>query len=220
MEHTTEFNPYTTLEVEWNVNNHDLKAAFKSAAKRTHPDTNGIEKEEEFKLVLKAYNVLKNPETRRLFDETGHVAELEEISIRKEMVDVVQGAYKRAIEQCNEKNTRMNTLDFLLFVKQNMEAGRKTCTEQLDVIQSNISFLHMSLMTVEEETRLSNPFFVQMAESLQNRRVILFQYTRAALIFDLLLSEINKHTDYLEFVLDSPNWSTARPSTEPGVMEE
>lgn len=220
MEHITEFNPYKTLDLERTASDVELKAAFKSAAKRTHPDTNGIEKEEEFKLVLRAYNVLKNPETRRLFDETGHVAELEETSIRKEMIDTIQASYRNATNECNEKNMRMNQFDFLAYVFRSMKTGLQTCITQIDVIKSNISFLEASLERLEPDQRSDNPFFQQMEESLQNRRVTLFQYTRAALIFELLLSEINKHEDYLEFVLNSPNWSTARPSAEPGVMEE
>jgi curved DNA-binding protein CbpA len=64
---------YDKLGVSPNASQEEIKKAFRSKAKTNHPDHhNGdAEKEEEFKEMSAAYNVLSNLESRKKYDETG-----------------------------------------------------------------------------------------------------------------------------------------------------
>ena len=57
---------YKVLEVERNVNDEDIKKAYKKMAVKHHPDKGGDE--ETFKQVAEAYEVLSDKEKRRLYD--------------------------------------------------------------------------------------------------------------------------------------------------------
>lgn len=62
-------NPYTVLGVLPDAPAADIKSAYRSLSKTKHPDQGGSEAE--FNELKLAYDVLRDPERRRRYDETG-----------------------------------------------------------------------------------------------------------------------------------------------------
>lgn len=67
---------YEVLGVAKNVDDAALKKAFRSLAKKYHPDVNSGDKEaeEKFKEINEAYEVLSDPDKRAKYDRLGHAA--------------------------------------------------------------------------------------------------------------------------------------------------
>jgi molecular chaperone DnaJ len=67
---------YEVLEVERTAGDGDLKAAFRKAAMKWHPDRNPGDKdcEHRFKEINEAYEILKDPNKRAAYDRYGHAA--------------------------------------------------------------------------------------------------------------------------------------------------
>lgn len=61
---------YETLGVARDATQEDIKKAYQQAAKKNHPDSNERD-ENRWAEVLSAYEVLKDPGRRRIYDETG-----------------------------------------------------------------------------------------------------------------------------------------------------
>jgi len=77
MKHTSNDQPlqethYTILGVSSNATTEEIKKAYKKLALQYHPDKSSEDKvaaEEKFKLILNAYDVLKNPEEKKKYDD-------------------------------------------------------------------------------------------------------------------------------------------------------
>jgi molecular chaperone DnaJ len=72
----TEKDYYDLLGVPRNASDEDVKKAFRKQAMKYHPDRNPGDKvaEEKFKEMNEAYEILSNPEKRKMYDQFGHAA--------------------------------------------------------------------------------------------------------------------------------------------------
>ena len=66
---------YEVLGVSKTATDAEIKSAFRKLAKKYHPDVSK-EKDaaEKFKEVNEAYDILSNPEKKKLYDQFGHAA--------------------------------------------------------------------------------------------------------------------------------------------------
>ena len=65
---------YEILGIEKNADAGKIKSAYRKLAKKYHPDTNSGDAvaEQKFKEVTEAYNILSDPEKKKLYDQFGH----------------------------------------------------------------------------------------------------------------------------------------------------
>ena len=67
---------YDVLGIDRNADEKTIKKAYRKLAKKYHPDTNANNPEaaDRFKEVNEAYDILSNPEKKKLYDQFGHAA--------------------------------------------------------------------------------------------------------------------------------------------------
>ena len=65
---------YEVLGISKTADEKAIKKAYRKLAKKYHPDMNPGDKtaEQKFKEVTDAYNILSDPEKRKLYDQYGH----------------------------------------------------------------------------------------------------------------------------------------------------
>ena len=65
---------YEILGIDQSADSDTIKKAYRKLVKKYHPDSNAgdAKAEERFKEVTEAYNILSDPEKRKLYDRFGH----------------------------------------------------------------------------------------------------------------------------------------------------
>lgn len=122
---------YSVLRVKQDATNEELKKAYRYLARDLHPDKNKEEgAKEKFQEVEEAYRILKDPEKRKRYDETGDTGKAPDINaeamriITTLFLQVCENAnfkadnYFKKVKELIHANLRQITSDAIKFDKQ------------------------------------------------------------------------------------------------------
>lgn len=130
-------NPYEVLDVPSGCNSARITAAYRSKAKSAHPDAGGSE--EEFLEVQHAYLVLKDPERRARFDQTGDQSEQAVDNELASILEEISGYLLRAADKVDEPGILQ--LDFLSQMRSAIQEEKRGPQEALERIESTVKRL-------------------------------------------------------------------------------
>ena len=115
--------PYSVLGVDKQATKEQIKEAYKTAAKRTHPDTpKGSTRK--FQAVERAYHTLKDEQRRKHWDETGQEQPL--ITIQEEAEQMLTNMLVQAVVQLD----RFEKIDILQNIKATLRHNFEQETEK------------------------------------------------------------------------------------------
>lgn len=128
------FDPYAELDVARDATEEEVRAAFRKAAKETHPDLGGDV--DSFQRAKRAELVLLDPGRRRKYDQTGTVDEEQPDNVRSTALQIIEGFIAGAINEYVQSGFTQN------------DPRRRTLMEECaDEIFAKISNAEVSLIT-------------------------------------------------------------------------
>lgn len=142
---------YAELGVAANATPEEIKAAYRVAAQRSHPDKEGGD-EDKFKRVGEAFTVLSNPERRAEYDRTGSTAEGP--TVEAEATQMMRSLFNNYLDG-------QSTQDPLKFMRESITVADSQRRSQLDQEDKLIAKLH------KLRTRLKAPGII--ADTLEFR---------------------------------------------------
>lgn len=116
-------NPYETLGVKRDASPDEIKKAHRRGVRAKHPDRGG--KKEDFHKVQEAYEILSDPERKKLYDETGKTAS-SSVNIPMEVSNLI-------CQMVNEGNVK--TMDFVELARQSIEASIVRMAKEIEILQ-------------------------------------------------------------------------------------
>lgn len=172
---------YDILKIKKDATPEEIKEAYRNAAKSNHPDKEGSH--DKMTEVNKAYAVLRNPESRKRYDETGST---EEIPFDKKFKAFVQDTFMKLIEARDINNNDLIG-EFAMYIDTVILANKKGKKDHEDklkrlqivldrlesksennqlgeVIQMNIDHLNQIINTIAMDIE----FITQCKERLEN----------------------------------------------------
>lgn len=100
-----ETNPYKILGVRKNASAKKIKQAFRTKAKKLHPDMNPSD-DSEFTRIKHAYDILSDPIKRAIYDESGTIMDdTAEKEINNNMLTLFGKVVEITLQMKKEKNT-------------------------------------------------------------------------------------------------------------------
>lgn len=115
------FDPYATLGVARAAAPAAIKAAYRVAVQTAHPDRGGDH--DAFILIVKAFDLLSDPEARRLYDEAGIVDEDAVKAFRRDVAKILAGMFDAAVSTAVATGLDLKRVDFVREMTTAIKAG-------------------------------------------------------------------------------------------------
>jgi curved DNA-binding protein CbpA len=116
-----DFDPYTTLGVAKNAVPPVIKAAYRAAVQTAHPDRGGDPAA--FIRIVKAFDLLSDPEARRLYDEAGIVDEDAVKAFRRDVAKILADMFDAAVSTAVATGLDLKRVDFVLQMTTAVKTG-------------------------------------------------------------------------------------------------
>jgi curved DNA-binding protein CbpA len=121
-------NPYDVLGVPPSASDDQLRSAYRKLARSTHPDSGG--NGDEFAQVSRAYAILRDPEMRKRFDETGSIDEVSPLTVRQRMIQIIADMFSNALAVEGQRGTSLRHFPLI-------KAMRKQITQNSERVRQN-----------------------------------------------------------------------------------
>ncbi len=105
------FDPYALLGVARTANAAAIKAAYRTLVQTAHPDRGG--EAVRFIEIVRAFDLLSDPEARRLYDETGAVDEDAVKTFRRDVTKILADMFDAAVETAVATGIDLGKVDFV-----------------------------------------------------------------------------------------------------------
>ncbi len=129
-------NPYETIGVDKKASQKEISKAFRDKAKGLHPDIGGNTKG--FQELSKAYGILKSPEIRKIYDETGDMNG----DGQNPLINIAIQRVLMLIDDIISKSENIFQIDIIFLSKKHIQKARpvlkqdiKSTTEQIETLR-------------------------------------------------------------------------------------
>jgi len=200
--------PYTILKVSKLSNESDIKTNFRKLAKQYHPDKGGTA--EEFALIKWAYTILKDPKTRKAYDETGEIPDEKEEyiiknSARENLIRLIKEILSNNVFVLNFKTT-----DLINFFHNTIDSQKVNSIQNIKTSKERVTFLtELNLRVSVKDKSITNLMNLIIKSELEQHEEQLQILKRSIKIFD----EMKKLIDNYEYDFDRISSITNTNST-------
>ncbi len=159
------FDPYLILDLARSAKPAEIKLAYRRKVQQAHPDRGGDP--EHFVLVVRAFGLLSDPDTRRLFDETGLVDDDAVKGYRREVTVILADMFDAAVSTAIATGLRLEGVDFIAQMSSAVETGLAEARVQLQRTDREIG----ALQTLRNRIRRTDEDRNLFAERVQGQVV-------------------------------------------------
>lgn len=180
---------YQTLGVPEDASPEAIKSAYRALAMKHHPDKGGDA--EKFGEITLAYDVLSDPERRKVYDETGVTGTPSEDSIESRALSIVAGIIDATLTACDAQGTDPATIDVIAHAEEGLRAQIKQLGQSKRDTEAQIERKKKILAKFSAKPGKTNritPFIQAQARGLENRLAACIAEEKANILaLDILL---------------------------------
>jgi len=122
------FDPYKVLEINSDADQTEIRRAFRKKVRTSHPDSGGSN--EAFQNLKRAYDLLSNPESKRLYDETGKIDDNSVDLHQAKIIEILSIALDKTLFKCATEPQKFQMSKILIFMLEELEEKKKNLNLQ------------------------------------------------------------------------------------------
>jgi curved DNA-binding protein CbpA len=199
------FDPYVTLGVARNAVPPVIKAAYRAAVQTAHPDRGGDPAA--FIVIVKAFDLLSDPEARRLYDEAGIVDEDAVKAFRRDVAKILADMFDAAVSTAVATGIDLKRVDFVQQMTQAVRTGMADAKTALTRADRDIVALGSLGARIKRDGEGHNIFGERTEEQAGLRRRVLLMETA--------IVELGNYRSEVELISALEGAAAATPAASP-----
>lgn len=192
------FDPYDVLGIGRAAPPAEIKQAYRRKVQVAHPDRGGDQ--EQFVLIVRAFGLLSDPDSRRLFDETGIVDDDAVTGYRREVAAILADMFDAAVSTAIATGLKLERVDFIAQMAVAVETGLVESRRQLVRADTEIGALQTLRSRIRRTDTDRNLFAerldVQVATKTEQHRTI----KRRLAMLETALAELGNYQNETELI--------------------
>jgi curved DNA-binding protein CbpA len=205
------FDPYVTLGVARNAVPPVIKAAYRAAVQTAHPDRGGDPAA--FIVIVKAFDLLSDPEARRLYDEAGIVDEDAVKAFRRDVAKILADMFDAAVSTAVATGIDLKRVDFVQQMTQAVRTGMADAKTALTRADRDIVALGSLGARIKRNGEGHNIFGERLAAQIAARTEEQAGLRRRVLLMDTAIVELGNYRSEVELI--SALEGAAAPAASP-----
>lgn len=193
-----EFDPYATLGVARNAVPPVIKAAYRAAVQTAHPDRGGDPAA--FILLVKAFDLLSDPEARRLYDEGGIVDEEAVKAFRRDVAKILADMFDAAVSTAVATGLDLKRVDFVQQMTQAVRTGMADARAGLQRADRDIAALTALGARITRKGEGRNIFGERLGAQVAARAEEQASLRRRVLLMETAIVELGNYKSEVELL--------------------
>ena len=194
----SDFDPYAILGLDRSAPAVAVKTAYRKAVQTAHPDRGGDP--DVFVRVVRAFDLLSDPEARQLYDETGIVDEDGVKTFRRDVAKILADMFDAAVETAVATGLDLNKVDFVREMNRAVKAGLGDA--RLSLLRSERDIRNLSALRarIRRSGEGPNLFGERLEAQVNARSAEAGQNRRRVLLMETALVELDNYTSEVELI--------------------
>lgn len=192
------FDPYALLGVARSANAAAIKSAYRQKVQSAHPDRGGDPAA--FIRLVRAFDLLSDPEARRLYDETGAVDDDAVASFRRDVGKILADMFDAAVNTAVATGLDLTRVDFVAQMTNAVETGLAEARLGLRRTERDIAALGKLEKRIARRGEGPNLFAERLAAQLAAKSVEEAQGRRRVLLLETAMVELGNYSSEVELI--------------------
>jgi curved DNA-binding protein CbpA len=192
------FDPYALLGVARSASAAAIKSAYRTQVQSAHPDRGG--EPAAFIQIVKAFDLLSDPEARRLYDETGDVDEDAVTTFRRDVAKVLADMFDAAVGSAVATGLDLGKVDFVRQMTVAVRTGLADARAGLGRADRDIASLDQLKRRIHRKGEGPNLFAERLAAQIETRSGEQAAARRRVLLLETAIVELGKYRSEVELI--------------------
>ena len=194
----TEFDPYSILGLGRSAKQAAIKTAYRERVRHSHPDRGG--NSDDFIAIVKAFGLLSDPETRRLFDETG-IIDIDGLrNHRRDVAIVLADMFDTAVQTAVSSGLELTGVNFITLMSTAVTKGVAEAQQQSKAIEAEIKALSALTKRIRRNDDHPNLFVERLNAQVQAKTEQHTATRRRLLILETAGIELGNYESDIELI--------------------
>jgi curved DNA-binding protein CbpA len=153
---------YKTLGVRRNADQQEIKDQYRTLSKKYHPDKSMDGDTERFKAIASAYEILSDPEKRKMYDLTG--SDISDADFDRKAGGLLQQLFQLIVTQ--NGLVAIQKLDVIGAVNAQLDTGMKELDKNIDVARKSRKEIGKVVKRLKHKNKM-NPVRLMLIQEIQ-----------------------------------------------------